>query len=164
MWNILNINIMAIFEETIGKVEMGARFYVNFKERSLRVNGKYVIKDGKPLNDKEFGFITDGEPMEYIYHAYKLYKHSVPSKRSNGHRRSYFKALAEKDLSDDDMMYGEGREMARCRLELAILIMACTGQLVWNPEWGNVFYQDDDDKDLVIMREWVEPQPESNAA
>ena len=70
MWNILNINIMAIFEETIENVEMGARVYVNFKERSLRVNGKYVIKDGKPLNDKEFGFITDGEPMEYIYHAF----------------------------------------------------------------------------------------------
>ena len=133
MWNILNINIMAIFEETIGKVEMGARFYVNFKERSLRVNGKYVIKDGKPLNDKEFGFITDGEPMEYIYHAYKLYKHSVPSKRSNGHRRSYFKALAEKDLSDDDVMYGEGREMARCRLELAILIMANVVHFIPSP-------------------------------
>lgn len=156
---------MSIFKKTIEKVERGARFYVNFENRSLRVDGKLVIKDGEPLNGEEFGFITDGNPLTYIYHAYELYKHSLPSERSDSHRKSYFRALPEKGLSDEDMMYGESREMARCRLELALLIMICTGQFKWRDEWSEwYFYQDEDDKDLVLFRKWFEPRPNDNVA
>ena len=35
-----------IYQETVRAVENGARFKVDFQTRSLKVNGKYVIRDG----------------------------------------------------------------------------------------------------------------------
>lgn len=94
------------------------------------------------------------------YAPYQQYKHSIPSERSESHRRSYFKALPEKDLSDHDMLYGVSREVARCQLEVFVLLMLFDGQLQWQSKWGSWFWQSPNDKDLVILRQWVEPRQE----
>lgn len=47
-----------IYEQALAKVENGSRFRVNFQNRSLKIDGKYVIKDGK--YDGELGVeLTD---------------------------------------------------------------------------------------------------------
>lgn len=42
-----NENMNRIIEDAGEMVYNGAKFYINFEKRSLSVNGKYLIKDGK---------------------------------------------------------------------------------------------------------------------
>lgn len=147
-----------IYEEIIKAVENGAKFTVNFQKRTCKVNGKVVV------NDMQYeGFLgkypsTEDEIISKIEQLYQEYKHSVPSERSESHRRYYFKALPEKELSDEDMMYGEQREVARCRLELYVLFCIILSRLTWNPSWGTWFWRSENDKDLIILKDWIEPK------
>ena len=138
----------------------GAKFRINLQTRSLSVDGKYLIKNGEhdvPLGcfHKEDWDIDN--IMLRISQLYNHYKHSVPSERSESHRHSYFKALPEKELTDEDMMYGEQREFARFELEFFVLMMIIYGALTWQEEWGSWFWQSPSDKDLIILRDWIEP-------
>ena len=139
----------------LNEVRNGARFSINFEKRILHFNRKLV-----DLSDVNFLPVRDEVMFNAIETRYNEYKHSVPSERSESRRKRYFRALPEKELSDEDMMYGLPREYARCRLELYILIMIVSGNLRWHKEWGNWFWQSSTDKDLVILREWIEPRKE----
>ena len=140
------------YDEIIKAVEDGAKFTINFQKRTCRVNGKLI-----DLSDCNFPPLRDEVIIKQIEELYDNYKHSVPSERSESHRRHYFKALPEKELSDEDMMYGERREVARCKLELYVVLCLFEGQLTWHDEWGTWFWQSDKDKDLIILRDWIEP-------
>ncbi len=144
------------YEEIISAVENGARFTVNFEKRTCRVDGKVVLsEEDTPLPGHHAPqFVI----MANIERRYAAYKRSVPSERSESHRHSYFKALPEKQLTDEDMMLGEKREVARCMLELYILWQLLRGQLRWDESWGTWFWQSATDKDLVILRSWIEPK------
>ena len=143
------------YDEIINAVENGAKFTINFQKRTCRVNGKVVMsEEDKP---KDTPYLTHAVVLFAIEQRYKAYKHSVPSERSESHRRYYFKALPEKELSDEDMMYGERREVARCRLEVYVLFCIILGRLTWNPSWGTWFWRSKDDNDLIILRDWIEP-------
>lgn len=141
------------YEEITEKVRDGAKFTIDFKHRTMKLDRKLV-----DLSDCKF---TPCEQqcgvMDRIETLYEAYKHSIPSKYSESHYRSYFKALPERDLSDEDMMYGSRRESARLKLELYILLCLIDGQLTWDNEWGSWFWQSPNDKDLIILREWIEP-------
>lgn len=144
------------YDEIINAVENGAKFTINFEKRTCRMNGKVVLSEkDTPLPGH---YCTRELIMAVIEKRYAEYKHSVPSERSESHRRYYFKALSEKELSDEDMMYGERREVARCKLELYILWQLLRGQLYWSESWGTWFWQSATDKDLVILRTWIEPK------
>lgn len=142
-------------QEIIKAVEDGAKFTINFQKRTCRLNGKVVMSEDVPPIQE--GYETMEGILCAIEKKYRIYKHSVPSERSESHRRHYFKALPEKELSDDDMMYGKRREVARCDLELYILWHLLKGYLKWDESWGTWFWQSDKDKDLVILRDWIEP-------
>lgn len=137
------------YTEIIKKVEDGAKFFINLEKRTLRLDGKLV--DLKEIEMPPY----DTDVMIVIESKYENYKHSVPSERSESHRKCYFRALPEKNLSDKDMMYGEPREVARCRLELFVLMAIVSGKLTWRDEWGSWFWQSDHDKDLIIFRQWI---------
>lgn len=145
-------------KETEELVRNGAKFYVNLERRSLSIDGKYLIKDGKhdlPLGVSEEDF--DGHDIiKCLEIRYEAYKRSVPSERSESHRRTYFKALPEKELSDADMIYGEPREFARFMLESLVLAAVMTGALKWKDEYGTWFWQSKNDRDFVILRKWVD--------
>lgn len=142
------------------KVSQGAPFYVNFKERTVRVGKKlYRPEDIEEFTD--FGALSDmseGDILDTLTAMYETYKHSIPSERSDSHRKSYFKALPYKELSDDDILYGATREFSRFMLEVSFLRAVLSGKLKWHDEWGSWFWQSPDDKDFVILREWVEPK------
>ena len=90
----------------------GAKFTINFQKRTCRVNGKIVeVETGDHKETSVKGILGTIELL------YGLYKHSVPSERSESHRHYYFKALPEKELTDKDMMYGEQREFTRFNSE-----------------------------------------------
>ena len=134
-------------------VELGSRFTVNFEKRTLRLNRELVSLDDVnvlPLNGSVM--------LREIEGYYQQYKYSIPSERAQSHRRSYFKALPEEQLSDQDMLYGVSREVARRQLEVFVLLMLYDGQLRWHNKWGSWFWQSPNDKDLIILRSWVEPQ------
>lgn len=145
------------FNEIRKMVENGTNFTVNLQKRTLRLNGGII-----EINDPQSVIMRDAiqygcffSDLEYIYN---LYKHSVPSERSNSHKRNYFRALREKELSNDDMLYGYPRELMRFDLETYVLCAITYANLTWNEEWGKWFWQSENDKDLVLLREWIEPK------
>lgn len=146
-----------IYLEAVRAVEAGANFRVDFLSRSLKLNGKYVIQDGRYDGKLGVEECSEEEFFSRVEELYGRYKHSVPSERSESKSRQYFRALPEKDLSDEAMMYGERRDKAQIELELYILCQILQG-FQWNPEtMGKWFWQSRNDKELVILRNWVEP-------
>ena len=137
------------YDEIIEEVKDGAKFFINLERRTLRLKGKLI--DLKEIEMPE----CNNNVMATIESLYENYKHSIPSERSESHRKCYFRALPEKNLSDKDMMYGEPREVARCRLELFVLMAIVSGKLTWHDAWGSWFWQSDHDKDLIIFRQWI---------
>ncbi len=151
-----------IYQEAISAVEGGANFKVDFASRSLKMDGKYIIKNGEYEGTLGFEPAAESEVLAHIEDLYLRYKHSLPSERSESKSRRYFMALPEKKLSDEDMMYGERRDKAQIELELYLLCQIIQG-FNWNAEtMGNWFWQCSTDKDLVILREWVEPKNQSS--
>lgn len=150
-----------IYNESIRKVHNGAKFRVDFQKRNLKVDGKYVIKQGEYEGD--LGIDPCDNPLETITLLYVKYRHSIPSARSDSKRRNYFIALPEYKLEEDDMLYGEQRELAQIKLELYILIMILNGSLKWNDfakdKW---FWQSPDHKDLIILKDWIESNTNIN--
>ena len=66
-------------------------------------------------------------------------------------------ALHERALEAGDMLSGPPRDSAQFELEFYILCRIIGG-FTWNPEtMGKWFWQSEKDKDLVILRKWVEP-------
>ena len=151
---------MTIYEELIKRVGEGESFYVNFKNRSLKIGKKFIIADGVYDSERElikFQYNDMDIILEIIEGLYRIYKTSLPSERSESKRRTYFKALSTEEMTDEQLMFGDRREMAQARLEGFILCMILDGKLVWNEEiMGKWFYQSKTDSDLVILKSWVE--------
>lgn len=146
-----------IYQNAIQAVENGASFKVDFQSRSLKLDGKFVIQDGKYEGDLGVSSCNEDEFFANVEGLYCRYKNSVPSERSESKSHRYFTALPEKNLNDDDMLYGERRDKVQIELELYLLCQIING-LKWNSEkMGKWFWQSKADKDLVILKNWVEP-------
>ena len=96
--------------------------------------------------------------LEVIENLYRNYKYSNPSKETESFRdKSYFKALPEEELTIAQRVTGDPRDIAKARLEAFILCASLAGYLVWDDEiMGGHWYYQGKDKDLVIMREWID--------
>ena len=148
---------MTIYEELLSRVEQGEKFNINFEQRNMKVGKDWLIKKG----ECETGRILYGKnPVaikEEIEQLYKNFKYSCPSERSDSKRRGYFKALSVDELTDEQMIYGMNRELAQCKLEGFILCAILMNHLKWEDlteeKW---FYQSHNDKDLIILRSWIE--------
>lgn len=147
-----------IYKEAIEQVSDGAKFRINLLKRNLMINGKYIIKDSQ--YDGELGVNPSDNVIEEIEHLYDRYNHSIPSERSDAQRRVYFRAKPEKDLDDDDMLYGERREEAQIALELYILCSLINGSLSWQKlseldpraKW---FWQSKRYPSFIILKDWI---------
>lgn len=142
------------------EVAQGAPFRIDFKSRTLTVNGKKVIDNGKYDGVRgvtwAWDTVTVDDFLAEMEDIYKDYKHSIPSEQSDRNRRCYFKALPEKELSDEDMMYGMPREVARFNLEFTLLSAILDGFQWDEAKMGKWFWQSNADKDFVILREWID--------
>lgn len=145
-----------IYNNTIQEVKEGAKFNVNFESKSLRINGKFIIKDGHFEGDLGIEKIPIAEALSEIETLYSRYYHSIPSERDNVTSKFYFQALKEYELSDIDMLFGEHRQEAQIKLELYILCLILNGSLVWDEfakdKW---FWQSPNYPSLIILKKWI---------
>ena len=151
---------MTIYEELVKRVSDGESFYINFKNKALKIGKKFLVADGFYDDDRILYTTSELEMsdiLSYIEMLYKNYKYSLPSERSDSKRRQYFKALPADKLTDKQMATGERREVARAKFEGFLLCMIVDGFFVWDEkEMGKWFYQSKIDPDLVILRKWIE--------
>ena len=154
---------MSVYSEFIKRVNEGESFYINFEKRNMKVGKEYLITDGEfdetkiiLRHYKKYNSIE--VILQKIEQLYKNYKYSLPSERSDNKRRHYFKALPMEEITDEQLMVAERREVACAALEGFILCMIVSGQLVWDEDImeGKWFYQSKTDPDLVLLRSWVE--------
>ena len=145
-----------VFDTVCREVNVnGAKFSVDFKSRSLKLNGEYLIKNGEVLIERGMPLYVPEHFLFHIRDFYSAYRHSIPSERSESRGRNYFKALPEKDLSDQDMLYGQHREFCRSQLEVYILCCMMEGAK-WDDSWGKWFWHDTDEPNLILLRTWFE--------
>lgn len=150
---------MTIYEELVQRVSDGESFYINFKNRAMKIGKKFIIADGvydterKPI---ECSCDDMQEMLNKIEKLYECYKYSLPSERSDNKRRKYFKALSIEEIPDDKLMTAERREVARAKLEGFILCVVLSGKFKWAKEMGSWFWVSKSDPDLVILRQFIE--------
>ena len=154
---------MSIYEDLINRVSDGESFHVNFEKQNMKVGNDYLIKDGEFDESKElispiFKHYCLDDVLRMILQRYRSYKISLPSERSDKKRRKYFKALPMEEITDEQLMVAERREVSQAALEGFVLCMIVSGQLVWDEKImnGKWFWQSKDDQDLVLLRSWVE--------
>ena len=145
-----------IYQNAIQAVENGSKFKVDFQSRSLKIDGKYVIENSKYEGDLGVTPCNEDEVLKSIEELYCSYKHSIPSERSESKSHQYFTALPERCLGEEAMLYGERRDKAQIELELYVLCQIING-FKWDSEkMGKWFWKSKVDKDLVILKKWVE--------
>lgn len=151
---------MTIYEELIERVSNGETFHIDFEKRTMKVGKTKLIDCGE--YDKERKLIEyEHDSLEFIikiiYGLYHEYKFSLPSERSEKKRKKYFKALTIDQMSDEQLMYAQKREITQARLEGFILCMILSGEFTWDESrLGKWFWQSKFDPDLVILRKWIE--------
>lgn len=151
---------MCIYHEMLERVESGERFHIDFEKRTMKVGGEVIIDNGEYDTSKELyhGEIYSPEVLLHmIRELYRNYKYSLPSERSDNKRKKYFKALSVDELTDEQLIVGQPRELAQFALEAFILCAILNGDFVWDEKiMGNWFYQRPSDPDLIILRSWIE--------
>ena len=118
---------MTIYNELAERVSNGETFRIDFEKRDMKVGKKFLIKNGKYDTSKELFaknvlFPID-DILEMIHIKYHNYKYSLPSERSDKKKHTYFKALSINELTDEQLMHAERREVAQANLEGFILCM-----------------------------------------
>lgn len=160
---------MTIYAELLRFIDINRNciFKVDLKKKSIRNGGSYFVKNGEYdsnenliILDKQFKTQKEATLycLEVIENLYHDYKYSNPSKETESFRdKSYFKALPEEELTMEQRVTGDPRDIAKARLEAFILCASLAGYLVWDDEiMGGHWYYQGKDKDLVIMREWID--------
>lgn len=147
-----------IWNEAQEKVHNGSTFRINLEKRDLVIDGKYIIKDGQYEGclGYDINFPVNAL-LAMVEEYYWEYLHSVPSARSEAKYRRYFRALPEHELSEEDMLYGQHRDITQLRLELFILIAIIQNTLIWDEfAKGKWFWQSKKHPSLVLLRQWIE--------
>lgn len=138
---------MTIYEMAVSAAEKGKYVKIDLSGNTLTIGKKSIICQksddliARYDGDQLFGY------LEQLYAAYKV---SMPAKRN---RHSYFYAKPAEEMADDELATGEPRDVARVRLEAAILCYKLNGQLVW-PDDKKWFIKGTDG-DFVLLKEWL---------
>lgn len=148
---------MTIYNELIKRVYEGETFHIDFEKRTMKIGKDYLIKDGEYNMSRKLINIPGGD-LSIVEELYQEYQTSLPSKRSENKYKKYFKALSIEELTINNIINGQPREIAQCKLEGYILCSVLSGDLKWN---NNImgygwFWQSKNNKDLIILRKWVE--------
>ncbi len=153
---------MTIYKKLLDCADDERKYYINLNTKTLRIGKKNYIKDGEVKVDEDLidkndlsnilGIEIKGNSYEVIKKLYKEFKHSIP--RENYKSKSYFKALKEEELTLDELAFNFDRYFAQAMFEGYILLAGMKGWIEWkNDEY--FFWQSEEDKNLVILKEWV---------
>lgn len=135
--------------------------YVDIVKRSLKVDGKVIIKEGKVKDGYEIcpGKLPLKVTLMVVNEYYHDYKYSIPSKGSDSR---YFRGLEFKDIPDYIIVKANRRGKAKANLEYFILESIMNGSMYWDEETmgGTWFYKSKEEPSLVLYRNWIEPEIE----
>lgn len=149
-----------IQKEFMERVYNGEPFYIDFKKKDIRVGNDYLVKGGvydenRKLVDEYF--LPDGYTyMDLLENLFHIYKYSYPSEAETKQKKLYFKALEADMMTDEEMIEGVDRTVARACLEVNFLVMVLTGKLKWKEEYGTWYYRGKKNPDFIVLKEWVE--------
>ena len=145
---------MTIFEQLMDGVQKGQSYYINFKTRDLKLNKKFLVKNGK--YDGKYGFLPY-KAREHIEELFNKYYFSVSCERSDM-KSTYFSALESDEMSMEETVCGESRFVAQAELEGYVL-----GLILSNCPWSEIAYNEKDfvwqsknNKNLIVWKEWFE--------
>ena len=146
-----------IYENVIEKVSNGSRFRVDFKKRSLLINGKAV-----DLKETPFGIPVNTDLdvwLDEVENLYDTYKYSRPTKSSMAkERKAKFKALSVAELikkcGHDALNNPKSRDVAQAELEVFILLSLLNGS--FNPEelFAKDWFYQGTDKSFILRKDW----------
>lgn len=158
--------MLTYYDNLVDWVKCGHAYCINLRTKTMQ-----LTSNEKCIDNGEWYPDTDLIQLEYIKKCenknrfclniiedlYRDYKYSVPSENSERtKRRDYFKALSPDEMTDKELATGMDRNIAKAKLEGFILCASLAGYLTWDEKtMGKWFYQGKD-KDLVILREWIE--------
>lgn len=147
---------MSVYSELLNHAQEGGKYKIDLKNKSLKIGNKNYIKNGEVLIEDEL-FDSDllmklQDPWNKASELYNQYKHSIPT--SHYKDNSYFKALKYEELSSEELAYGLYRNYAQAALEGFILLASIKGLLKWQND-KHWFWQDENDKDFIILKEYV---------
>lgn len=140
-------SVIEVFEH-----DSWSRFNIDLKKKTLKVNGKTIIDngkyDGKLINEIE-------NPWEHLEDLYESYLYSRPTEKYIG-SKPYFLAKEFEELEDEDVAFGENRNLAQLKLELFILCASLQGFLQWkNKEHWYWVSKVIGHEDFIILKEWM---------
>ena len=158
--------MITYYDNLIDWVKRGHVYKINLKTKSMQLlSNEKCIDNGEwyPYSDLiHINGIYDEENktkycLDIIEELYHNYKYSTPSEQSEKYKqKNYFKALSPDEMTAEELVNGENRELAMAKLEGFILCASLAGYLTWDERrMGKWFYQGKD-KDLIILREWIE--------
>lgn len=133
--------------DLVNKTIEGKRF------RPIYENGKVVaslihFKDYEYDNLKDLKLIDDNYNIEDLYHQFK---YSLPTTRE---KKSYFYALPPDKMTNQEMIDGIDRDVARVMLECYVLFNSDKLKELF-PNDKAYYWKSEKDKDLVLLREWL---------
>lgn len=143
-----------IQKEFMERVQNGEPFMIDLEKKTMRVGNIYLIKEGVFESERELKEETDNL-IDFLNDLYFMYKYSYPSEAETKRKRNYFKALTADEMTDEEMVLGMDRTIARAALESFVLISSLNGDLKWNPKWGSWYYQGKD-KDFILLKKWID--------
>ena len=147
---------MSVYSELLNHAQEGGKYKIDLKNKSLKIGNKNYIKNGEVLiEDKLFDsdlLMKLQDPWNKTSELYNQYKYSIPT--SHYKDNSYFKALKYEELSSEELAYGLYRNYAQAALEGFILLASIKGLLKWQND-KHWFWQDENDKDFIILKEYV---------
>ena len=141
---------MSLYSELLDRVSKGAKFKINLVDKTLKIDGNEIILEGNLIDENDVG---NGNPWEILETLYLSYKRSVPSAHHNG-SKSYFHADSVEDLTDDEMVFNEPRNLAQFALEAYVLFASVSGKLKIENE-KHFFWQSKVFPECVVLREWL---------
>lgn len=157
---------MSIYCELLKHARAGGKYKIDLKNKSLKIGKIYYIKNGTVLIDDKlisaedlasdeirYDYISAKEnPWDLVSQLYQDYKHSIQN--SYYKDNSYFKALKYEELTKCELVYNLSRHFAQALLEGYILLASMQGWLKWQND-KHWFWQDKNDKDFIILKEYV---------
>lgn len=158
--------MLTYYDNLVNWVKYGHAYCINLRTKSMQLaQNEKCINNGDWYPDTDLIHINEIYNCEdknkfcldIIEELYHNYKYSVPSERSERiKQKDYFKALSPDEMTDKELATGMDRNIAKAKLEGFILCASLAGYLTWDEKtMGKWFYQGKD-KDLVILREWIE--------
>ena len=155
--------MLDIYTYTLDAMEQGGRVKIDIPSKSLTVNGEALISEGSALYPVGLERVEAVDALSKIEEAYIEYKYSLPaSEHSSGkpspRSRCLFKAMAPEEIPPQYLLRGIVRHEARRRLELIFLLYIVNGSISskCHPFGDKWYWQSAKDKDLVILRQWLE--------